>query len=260
MKTIVTLILIFTSIQIYCQESFIDYIEKKELKKEIDYKVIASHFQIDTLWKRNMGTRYYFDSKKLDKDNNLNILILKEENGVGSIAYLYSFTNKGDIIDNHKIMEVFDNADLLGPDYDFFYTIKGDLVILEHRLSIPIQPSVDNPGATHITENYKTYINLSNHGFFFELTEMNPPKDKRLFEFASNELMPIAYLERLTADDLLIMRNEIYASHGYQFKSDRLKAYFNNLDWYVGNSDNVDNKLGAAERDNIKLIKLVEGN
>jgi|SRR3989339_228179 len=258
MKTLLTLFFILSILQVYSQESFVDYLIKQELKKDIDYQIISDNFKIDTLWKTNMGTRFFLESKFLDKENNMNIVILREDNGVGSIAFLYSFTNSGNIIDNHKIMEAFDNSDLYGPNYDFFYSLENKLVTINHQLDIPVQPTKEEPDNTRIAENFKTYVQIKKHGYFFELTEKNPPKDKRLFKYASRELMPIAYLERLTDDDLLIMRNEIYASHGYRFKTEKLKAYFGDLEWYSGEFDNVDDVLGTTEKENIERIKLIE--
>jgi hypothetical protein len=48
--------------------------------------------------------------------------------------------------------------------------------------------------------------------------------------------------------NLKIMRNEIYARHGYKFKTKDMADYFGALDWYVPQYDDVtsqvtDNKL-----------------
>jgi hypothetical protein len=54
------------------------------------------------------------------------------------------------------------------------------------------------------------------------------------------------------------MRNEIYARHGYIFKTFFMSEYFNSWNWYKPTLDNVNNKLTELEKDNIKLIKAVE--
>jgi len=54
------------------------------------------------------------------------------------------------------------------------------------------------------------------------------------------------------------MRNEIFASHGYIFNSDRYKFYFEEQLWYKPMLDNVLDKLSDIEKENIKLIQLVE--
>jgi hypothetical protein len=260
MKKIILTIFLFGSISLFSQELFVDYLEKVPLKQHLDYVFISKVFNIDTLWKREMGTRFCFESKFIDKSQNVNTVILCEETGVGSKSYLYSLTNEGKIIDNKKISEGSDNADLMGPDFDSFYSLENMKVTIDHRLSIPVQPTKEETHKTHINENYYTYIQICKHGYFFELTEKNPSKGNRLFPYTTNELVPIELLKRLTKDDLTIMRNEIFASHGYRFKDEKLIAYFNEQEWYEAKLENVDDKLTPQERDNIILIKSIEDN
>ncbi len=59
-------------------------------------------------------------------------------------------------------------------------------------------------------------------------------------------------------DDLKIMRNEIFARHGYIFKTNEMKSYFNKQKWYKGKYNNVDNMLTDVEIHNIKVIQEVE--
>ena len=54
------------------------------------------------------------------------------------------------------------------------------------------------------------------------------------------------------------MRNYIFARHGYIFKSDDLRQYFRQYDWYTPISRNVTKELSKIERDNIKLIEAYE--
>ena len=81
-----------------------------------------------------------------------------------------------------------------------------------------------------------------------------------------NDTMPGSYPEassrRLTYNDLpsdkrqlKIMRNEIFARHGYIFKSAAMKKYFNAKAWYNPQFDKVYDFLTPIERYNLKLIK-----
>ena len=58
--------------------------------------------------------------------------------------------------------------------------------------------------------------------------------------------------------ELRIMRNYIFARHGYIFRSDDLREYFSQYDWYVPTSSNVTGELSQLEKDNISLIKAYE--
>ena len=57
---------------------------------------------------------------------------------------------------------------------------------------------------------------------------------------------------------LRLMRNEIYARHGYKFASADLTNYFSKMSWYKPVSDNSKVKLSDIEQLNINLIKIAE--
>lgn len=65
-------------------------------------------------------------------------------------------------------------------------------------------------------------------------------------------------LENLDASELRILRNEIFAKHGYIFKSKDLKEHFNKFDWYKPEHENVDKMLSDIDVKNIELIKSFE--
>lgn len=69
-------------------------------------------------------------------------------------------------------------------------------------------------------------------------------------------------LRRLTAEELRLARNEIYARHGRMFTSADLSAYFQQKSWYKGSisaADFDETVLTEAERENIRLLQRLEG-
>lgn len=63
------------------------------------------------------------------------------------------------------------------------------------------------------------------------------------------------------AEDLGLLRNEIYAANGRKFSSDDLNRYFSAREWYRGviePGDFTDSLLSDVERKNIKLIQEME--
>lgn len=59
--------------------------------------------------------------------------------------------------------------------------------------------------------------------------------------------------------DLKIMRNEIFARHGYIFKSNPdMIEYFSEKDWYTPRYYDVTSMLSNIEQSNVKLIQLYE--
>lgn len=79
-----------------------------------------------------------------------------------------------------------------------------------------------------------------------------------LYPQASDRLLTKEDVENMSAWDLKIMRNEIFARYGYIFKSEEMRNYFKYEKWYVPMYDNVDNMLTDVEKKNIDLIKRYE--
>jgi len=59
-------------------------------------------------------------------------------------------------------------------------------------------------------------------------------------------------------DELRILRNTIYAMHGYKFKSKDLQEYFGKFSWYQGTKENVDSELNENELFHINNILAKE--
>lgn len=69
-----------------------------------------------------------------------------------------------------------------------------------------------------------------------------------------------ADLADLSKDRLAIARNEIFARHGYVFKTDEFKNYFTSKKWYAPNPsyDGTDTVFNEYEKANYKLIQQWE--
>lgn len=65
-------------------------------------------------------------------------------------------------------------------------------------------------------------------------------------------------LKNLKKLDLEILRNTIFARHGYAFKSSAVRQFFDFVYWYVPISENVDDQLTETEKQNIVLLKRFE--
>lgn len=63
---------------------------------------------------------------------------------------------------------------------------------------------------------------------------------------------------QLSIEDLDIMRNEIFAAYGYQFKGEKWQNYFGKQSWYRPRFDNVDDQLTETDKHNIDLILKVK--
>ena len=75
---------------------------------------------------------------------------------------------------------------------------------------------------------------------------------------ASAKLLKEKDVENLRPEELRIMRNEIYARHGYSFINEDMQRHFASVDWYMPIALDVKSKLTAIELKNAELIKRYE--
>jgi hypothetical protein len=79
------------------------------------------------------------------------------------------------------------------------------------------------------------------------------------YTFATWRLLTKDELVKMTQTDLQIMRNEIYARYGYQFKQgSEMDNYFKKQPWYRGYYRDINNFLTGLEKRNIELIRNIE--
>ncbi|MCB9261622.1 MAG: YARHG domain-containing protein [Flavobacteriales bacterium] len=65
-------------------------------------------------------------------------------------------------------------------------------------------------------------------------------------------------VENFSKHTLRVLRNLIYARHGYSFKMLDIRTFFESYSWYTPVSINIQNVLTEIEKDNIALIKRYE--
>ena len=75
---------------------------------------------------------------------------------------------------------------------------------------------------------------------------------------ASKEVLDIDMLYGYMQDELRLMRNEIYARHGYSFKVKDMREYFDAEDWYIPISTDIRDQVTDIEWQNIAMIKEME--
>lgn len=113
--------------------------------------------------------------------------------------------------------------------------------------------------------DFSSYYNNSNNN---SSSAINSSDFEKAFDSANGYLAPdsdSAYLTEnelkgFSKNDLALMRNEIYARHGYVFKTEPFASYFDSKSWYTKNpSFKGDNKeLNKYELYNVNLLKRLE--
>jgi hypothetical protein len=82
--------------------------------------------------------------------------------------------------------------------------------------------------------------------------------ESKVRERLSTDLMADDALGEMFAEDLRVLRNEIYARHGRVFKDPALQKYFAAQPWYTANPDFKDEMLNDIESQNLAKIKSAE--
>ena len=75
---------------------------------------------------------------------------------------------------------------------------------------------------------------------------------------ASQRVLKESDVENLDKSDLTLMRNEIFARHGYCFSRKEMRQQFEKANWYVPNTVDIKGYLTDIEKKNILLIKRYE--
>lgn len=79
-----------------------------------------------------------------------------------------------------------------------------------------------------------------------------------IYPEGSTRLLRETDMDGLTSWDLKVMRNEIFARHGYIFKTEEMTAYFSQKSWYTPRYDDVTDLLTSIEKKNVEFIKRYE--
>ena len=75
---------------------------------------------------------------------------------------------------------------------------------------------------------------------------------------SSNKTLKESDVENMRPAELRVMRNEIYARHGYGFKLVDMREHFEKQGWYMAVSQDITSNLTEREKKNAALIKRYE--
>lgn len=90
------------------------------------------------------------------------------------------------------------------------------------------------------------------------LTLLPEETKKWRYPWTSTQVLTVGDVAGYSKDELRIIRNEIWARHGYNFQSDDLKKRFSAVTSYKPVANNDDVKLTATESLNVEVIKYAE--
>lgn len=76
-----------------------------------------------------------------------------------------------------------------------------------------------------------------------------------ILPFSSERKLTETDISKLSVEQIGIARNEIYARHGYIFKTDKYKTYFENKPWYKPSTSFKEEDLNEIEKYNTVFLK-----
>ncbi|KPH11730.1 YARHG domain-containing protein [Chryseobacterium sp. ERMR1:04] len=86
-------------------------------------------------------------------------------------------------------------------------------------------------------------------------TQKNRVASDAIFKLnASKQKLAEKDLKNLRKLDLEIIKNSVFARHGYAFKKQTYRNFFEQTDWYIPVSNNVDKDLSPMEKENVALL------
>lgn len=188
---------------------------------------------------------------ELKKSNNSIKFLLKEPGDQkydGKFQFEFSNdTLKGKWTANNKKIKVYERNYALSKQ-KFVYNPK--LMLSKDVMNIDYtSPKIDSISYTDDTD-HKTY---------YETEETYRQASNIVSKLnASTNLIKEKDIKNLKKIDLEILRNTIFARHGYSFKNEIARQFFDNVEWYIPISNDVSKQLTPTEKVNIALFERFE--
>lgn len=219
-----------------------NYIPKlliKEVVTDLFFK------EIDVIYKAN-GI--------INRNNNITLVleVIYPYDGYVSDFNILTFNTFGELINFDEIGQ--NTLDFDGGNKCSFY-LFGD-TLLEVKEEKLMQKNVDHIKDLAITSTRYKYFFVDSFGF----KELNIPAltHGRKYGIISQRILRPEELEETPKLELDIMRNEIFADHGYIFKTKIWQEYFSQQLWYKPLFEDVNDKLTFIDKANIRTILMVE--
>ncbi len=185
-----------------------------------------------------------------------------EKNGI----YSFNVKEPGDHKYDGEFVFTIENNHLKGK-----WTAYNDIDIKNRKYNLEKKKFEYNPNIN--LEESKEYVNWNKVIETKEEVEMDENEFEEWIsrEFASatgliykmnasNTLLLKSEVENLRKGDLTIIRNTIYARHGYSFKNRPLRVFFDAQSWYIPVHTNIKDDFTELEKKNIQLLLKYEKN
>ncbi|MFZ1322539.1 MAG: YARHG domain-containing protein, partial [Ignavibacteria bacterium] len=141
----------------------------------------------------------------------------------------------------------------------YYIKMKETDDILDGKNKMLTLEDLDVPHKGNSNDQNSIKNNSNNNSSTNNSSRNNNSSTPGKYPEASIGYMTDADLQYMTKTELQIMRNEIFARHGYIFKTNpQMVSYFNSQSWYYPKYSDVNYLLTEIEKSNLKLIKSYE--
>jgi len=143
------------------------------------------------------------------------------------------------------------------PYYEKVYETEVELAKLAHNDYVSdVENTTDNDVNT-TDYNVNATNNVENATSHYERSSMLDVYENK-YGAILNDYLKEEDINDFSKEDLRILRNWIYAKHGYKFKSDDMREFFGKFSWYKGMYNDVSGMLTEMDRTNVAFIKRHE--
>lgn len=222
----------------------------EDLLSEIDHeRTLPASFSKKYL---NRGDHYQGERNFIEEVNlneNYYRMVVRTSTGVGDGEFLYTFTRSGKLIDRKY----------LGGEYDCdggAYNIKSSYWKDLEQFTI-FNVMVDSCYKTEFVIGFEIQNHIIDSSGKIIVDNNNSCGVVSLPVLSEIKLSEEA-LVSLNQHQLKILRNQVFANHGYKFRSDELKKYFSSCLWYTEREGFSTKSLNDVEKYNTALIKDYE--
>lgn len=218
---------------------FLKAFESTDTRKEIPLEISIKLLE-DKIIKENENIQAV-EAEKLFNFDDIIITLIKiyEYSPIeSSDYYLIKFSNEGELLDFSYLGGTF-----ISPDEFSIYTnceMINDSIL-----------EVNKTGGFSTEKDAYYLISSANY------KKIEPKPVLRPNAISSRKILRLNELREMSISELDIMRNEIFAGHGYIFKTEKWKCYFEKQYWYSPLYNDVTDELTIIEKINIDNILTV---
>ncbi len=153
-----------------------------------------------------------------------------------SITGNWTAFNKSAVKSANKILKLIKKDFVYNPN--FMLNENSELIDWENPKDFKEKYTNEETGKT------ETYTSSKNRFASDAVFKINASKQK----LAEKDLKNLRKL------DMEIIKNSVFARHGYSFKKQTYRTFFEQTDWYIPVSNNVDSELSPMEKENVVLL------